>query len=107
MFDQILDLVKQHMGSNPQIANAIPPDKADAVASLVRRCGASSAVFLGDDVNDEPVFAAAPAQWLTVKIGRDPVPSLARFCLESPDEVALLLDRMLRLVDPAPGSTPA
>lgn len=31
MFDQILDLVKQHLGSNPQIANALPPDKADAV----------------------------------------------------------------------------
>ena len=31
MFDQILDLVKQHMGSNPQVANAIPADKADAV----------------------------------------------------------------------------
>jgi uncharacterized protein YidB (DUF937 family) len=31
MFDQILDLVKQHLGSNPQVASAIPPDKADAV----------------------------------------------------------------------------
>jgi len=81
---------------NVVIASA--PDKADAVASLVRRCGASLAVFLGDDVNDEPVFATAPGEWLTVKIGREPASSQARFYLESPDEVALLLDRMLTLV---------
>lgn len=31
MFDQILDLVKQHMGSNPQVASAIPAGQADAV----------------------------------------------------------------------------
>ena len=31
MFDQILDLVKEHLGNNPQVANAIPPDQADAV----------------------------------------------------------------------------
>ncbi len=31
MFDQILDLVKQHMGSNPQIASAIPAGQSDAV----------------------------------------------------------------------------
>lgn len=31
MFDQILDLVKQHLGNNPQISSAIPADKRDAV----------------------------------------------------------------------------
>lgn len=31
MFDQILDLVKQHLGNNPQVASAIPPGQADAV----------------------------------------------------------------------------
>ena len=31
MFDQILDLVKEHLGNNPQVANAIPPDQADEV----------------------------------------------------------------------------
>ena len=31
MFDQILDLVKDHLGNNPQVANAIPADKEDAV----------------------------------------------------------------------------
>ena len=31
MFDQILDLVKQHVGSNPQLSSAIPAEKADDV----------------------------------------------------------------------------
>jgi uncharacterized protein YidB (DUF937 family) len=31
MFDQILQLVKDHIGSNPQVASAIPPEKRDAV----------------------------------------------------------------------------
>src|SRR5215218_6222304 len=31
MFDQILDLVKQHVGNNPQVASAIPAGQTDAV----------------------------------------------------------------------------
>lgn len=31
MFDQILDLVKQHLGNNPQIASALPAGKQDEV----------------------------------------------------------------------------
>ena len=31
MFDQILDLVKQQVGSNPQVASAIPAGQEDAV----------------------------------------------------------------------------
>lgn len=31
MFDQILNLVKEHLGNNPQVASAIPADQADAV----------------------------------------------------------------------------
>lgn len=31
MFDQILDLVKEQMGSNPQIAGAIPKEREDEV----------------------------------------------------------------------------
>ena len=34
MFDQILDLVKQHMGSNPQLSS-IPADKQDDVSREV------------------------------------------------------------------------
>lgn len=31
MFDQVLELVKEHLGSNPQISSALPPSQADAV----------------------------------------------------------------------------
>src|SRR4051812_7240781 len=31
MFNEILDLVKQHMGNNPTITSNIPPEKEDAV----------------------------------------------------------------------------
>jgi hypothetical protein len=31
MFDQILQLVKEHMAENPQVAAQIPPEQAEAV----------------------------------------------------------------------------
>lgn len=31
MFDQIVELIKEHMGSNPQIASAIPGDKQNDI----------------------------------------------------------------------------
>jgi uncharacterized protein YidB (DUF937 family) len=31
MFDQILQLVKEHIGNNPQVSSAIPSDKKEAV----------------------------------------------------------------------------
>jgi trehalose 6-phosphate phosphatase len=86
------------------------PDKAQAVAALVERSGAGSAVFLGDDVNDEPVFARAEPGWLTVKVGPDDPDSRAMYRLDDLGQVAGLLERMLALVvqDPrAPGWPPA
>ena len=74
------------------------PDKADAVHALVARCGAASAIFAGDDVNDEPVFVSAPPDWLTVRIGRDHPATRARYFLDSPAEMAMLLERMLVLL---------
>jgi trehalose 6-phosphate phosphatase len=74
------------------------PDKAHAVHALVAAVGAAAAFFAGDDVNDEPVFVAAPAHWLTLRIGRDDPASRAHFCLDGPQEMAMLLERMLALV---------
>lgn len=74
------------------------PDKATAVRALVARCGASCAVFAGDDVNDEPVFDAAPPDWLTIRIGRGEPGSRARYFLDSPNEMAMLLERMLAVL---------
>lgn len=70
-------------------------DKAQAVHALVARCGADSAFFAGDDVNDEPVFDAAGADWLTVRVGRDDPRSRARFFLDSQAEMPLVLEEMI------------
>ena len=77
------------------VTGAGAPDKADAVRALMQRCGARSAFFAGDDVNDEPVFEAAAPDWLTVRVGRPLSASHARFYLQGPQEMALLLDRAL------------
>jgi trehalose 6-phosphate phosphatase len=79
-------------------------DKADAVANLVHRCAARAAIFLGDDINDEPVFARAEPDWLTVKVGRDDPASQARFFIDGTGEIAHLLDRMLAQLEPAAGT---
>lgn len=86
------------------VVNAVAagaPDKAAAVFSLLERAGCDRALFAGDDVNDEAVFAAAPPEWLTLRVGRDDPTSRARFVLDGPGEVARLLDRLLALL-PAP-----
>jgi trehalose 6-phosphate phosphatase len=81
------------------VVAALAPDKADAVHALVEDAQCSAAMFVGDDINDEPVFARAPAHWLTLRVGRTAAHSSARFCLGSPSEMGLLLDRMLSLLD--------
>ena len=93
-----------HVFAGKMVVNVSPanaPDKADAVHALVARCGADCAVFAGDDVNDEPVFASAPADWLTVRVGRDDPHSRARYFLDGPNEVALMLEHMLSILSPA------
>jgi len=73
------------------------PDKGDAVAALLHRAAADTAVFIGDDVNDEAVFMRAEPHWLTVKIGRDDPLSRAMFFLDSEAELAVVLQKMLAL----------
>ncbi len=80
------------------VAPVLAPDKADAVRALATDCGAECAVFVGDDVNDEPVYVAAPAHWLTVRIGREDPASRAMFFLDTQAELGLLLQRMLELL---------
>jgi len=74
------------------------PDKADAVASLMRRAGCDRAVFVGDDLNDEAVFERALPNWLTVRVGRDYPQSRASFFLDGFAQMEALLDAMLGLL---------
>lgn len=73
---------------------AVSPDKGDAVHALVRRAGVSAALFVGDDLNDEAVFARAEAHWLTVRIGHSE-DSEAMYFLDRHEEMVALLDRLL------------
>lgn len=94
--DELLRIFPGKMVVNVSAADA--PDKAQALQGLVARCGARSALFAGDDVNDEPVFVAAPPHWLTVRMGLDPQrPSRARFYLHGPEEIGTMLERLLAL----------
>ena len=73
------------------------PDKADSLAALMARAGAHSALFVGDDVNDEVVFARHHRHWLCVRVGRDDPQSQADFFLDRSSEMRALLARIRRL----------
>jgi len=90
-----------HVFGGKLVYNAVAadaPDKAVAVRRLIERAGASAAFFAGDDVNDEPVFAAARPEWVTLRIGCERHVSAARFCIDGPQEMAGVLDRILALL---------
>ena len=90
-----------HVFGGKLVWNAVAadaPDKAVAVQRLIARAGVQAAFFAGDDVNDEPVFAAAQRHWVTVRIGCERRASAARFCIAGPHEMAGVLDRILALV---------
>lgn len=91
-----LAIVGGKMVVNLMAADA--PDKAVALAALVARSAAAGAIFVGDDVNDEPVFARREPTWLTVRVGRDHAGSAAQFYVEDPAGVATMLERMLVLL---------
>lgn len=76
------------------IVAAHAPDKGDAVNELATRLGCTHGVFVGDDVNDEPVFQKVPLGWLTVRIGRGETPSSARYFLDSQVEMAPMLQAL-------------
>lgn len=71
------------------------PDKGDALLSLVERIGADAALFVGDDLNDEAAFEKAPPDWVTVRIGRNHPASHARFYLDLPAQLPLLLQMLI------------
>ncbi len=82
------------------VVDAAAPDKAEAVRALLARCGRTATLFVGDDVNDEPVFEAAEAAWLTVRVGRVG-PTRANFRIDGPGEMADLLQRLRNHLDDA------
>jgi trehalose 6-phosphate phosphatase len=83
------------------VINVVPtgaPDKADALHTLVKQSSAQTAVFIGDDVNDEPIFERASVDWVTVRVGRDDPDTHARYFLEDQAEIDTLLQLLLKLL---------
>ena len=79
------------------ITAADAPDKGDALLALALSTGAGSALFVGDDLNDEAVFAKALPDWVTVRIGRNHPGSRARYYLDVPAQLPALLDTLIDL----------
>jgi trehalose 6-phosphate phosphatase len=74
---------------------ASAPNKADAIARLTQQLQAKALVFVGDDINDEPVFERVEPDWLTIKVGLENLGSKAQLFLSASKDMGLLLDCFL------------
>jgi len=90
---QDFGVVPGRMVCNVVLARA--PDKGDAVMALTRRANCALAIFVGDDINDETVFAKAPENWLTIRVGNDYPLSKAGYFLDSYGDMEPLLEKMM------------
>jgi trehalose 6-phosphate phosphatase len=95
--------------SGKNLVNVLPaafPTKGDAVRRLVAELGCRRALYVGDDVTDEDVFALPRRLVLGVHVGDGP--SRAEYRLSGRAEVNALLSRLLALAEawPAPTGRP-
>ncbi|MCY7306291.1 MAG: trehalose-phosphatase [Rhodoferax sp.] len=85
------ELVVSHGKAVFNIMLRAAPDKGDALLSAMRSCGVDHALYVGDDVNDEPAFAAATPASVTVRLGSRLAPTHARFAIATHWQFGLLL----------------
>lgn len=71
-------------------------DKFSAMQALAHAAGAEGVFFIGDDATDEAVFARAPRDWVTVKVGAEG-DSGARFCVREQPAILQALELLLDL----------
>ncbi len=84
------------------VLNCVPasfPNKGDAVLRLLKETGSAQAIFCGDDVTDEDVFALGPPRVEGVRVG--PGASRARWRLRSQEDMDAFLTTLLALRAPA------
>ncbi len=72
--------------------SVVGTNKGDALETVRHRCGASAAVFLGDDRTDEDAFARLRGPDLAIKVGAGK--SMAPFRIDGPEEAARILARL-------------
>jgi len=79
------------------VFNLLPPhaiDKGIALEQLMQLCGASGAIYIGDDVTDEAVFQRKLNNVLTIRVGRDST-SAAEFFVNHRLHVFEVLDKLI------------
>ena len=85
------------------VVNVIPagaPDKASALRSLCKRMRCASAIYVGDDENDEDVFALArKGRLLAIRVGRS-TRSLAPYFVASQGAIDRLLMKLIEARTP-------
>ena len=76
----------------------IPWDKGKAVELLIRELGAGASlpIYIGDDETDEDAFRVVRDRGVGIVVRDEPRPTLARYALDSTDEVRLFLERLAR-----------
>lgn len=78
------------------VFNLLPQDaahKGNALEQLITICGASHALYVGDDVTDEDVFRLQRRDLLSVRIEHAPY-SAAQFFLPRPEDIVQLLTEL-------------
>ncbi|WHZ28269.1 MAG: hypothetical protein OJF51_003067 [Nitrospira sp.] len=83
------------------VVNVMPPTashKGTALLEYMRRLDCSAALYVGDDVTDEDVFALRDARILTVRIGKKKGSS-ARYFLKRQAEIAEVLRLLVEVGD--------
>jgi trehalose-phosphatase len=82
-----------------EIRSAIPWNKGRAVLRLLEEMRVPDAlpIYIGDDTTDEDGFAAVHRGGLGVLVAEIPRPTEARWSLQDPEEVRMLLDRLTAL----------
>jgi trehalose 6-phosphate phosphatase len=89
------------------LVNVLPaafPTKGDAIRRLLQELGCRRALFVGDDVTDEDVFALPPRLVLGVHVGRGR--SRAAWRIADREAVDELLEELVRLARARAGSRP-
>ena len=72
-----------------------PVTKGDALAALRAELGVGALAYAGDDVTDERAFATLGPGDVTIKVGQGP--TVARFRVAGPPELAVVLERLADL----------
>ncbi|HEY6513924.1 MAG TPA: trehalose-phosphatase [Burkholderiaceae bacterium] len=109
LIDRLLEAADPdlHVFGGKMVVNVVAEaadDKAAALRRLAQRADAQAVLYLGDDVNDESVFAAREPTWLTVRVGADHPESAARYFISGPREVPRLLDLILQMIGAPPAA---